>query len=70
MDTREVGNLLIYTFNVLLICLPLLSSNALVATYYSREGRTGYMKKSKPIFIDLFLLYLESNGLLDLLIQN
>lgn len=50
MDTRELGNLLIYTFNVLLICLPLLSSNALVATYYSREGRTGYMKKSKPIF--------------------
>lgn len=50
MDTRDLGNLLIYTFNVLLICLPLLSSNALVATYYSREGRAGYMKKAKPIF--------------------
>lgn len=45
MDTRQLGDLLIYTFNILLICLPLLASNALVATYYSREGRAGYMKK-------------------------
>ena len=50
MDTRTLGDLLIYTFNILLICLPLLASNALVATYYSREGRTGYMKKTKPIY--------------------
>lgn len=50
MDTRQLGDLLIYTFNILLICLPLLASNALVATYYSREGRAGYMKKTKPIY--------------------
>lgn len=49
MDTKELGNLLIYTFNILLMCLPLLASNSLVATYYSREGRAGYMKKAKPI---------------------
>ena len=50
METRHFGNLLIYTFNVLLICLPLLASNALVATYYSKEGRAGYIKKTKPIY--------------------
>lgn len=49
MDTRWLGNLLIYTFNVLLICLPLLASNSLVATYYSKEGRAAYIKKTKPI---------------------
>lgn len=50
MDTKELGDNLIYTFNVLLICLPYLASNSLVATYYSREGRSGYMKKVKPVF--------------------
>lgn len=50
MDTRRLGDLLIYSFNILLICLPFLASNALVATYYSREGRTGYLKKTKPIY--------------------
>lgn len=49
MNTRILGDMLIYTFNILLICLPLLASNALVATYYSREGRAGYIKKTKPI---------------------
>lgn len=50
MDTKYIGDILIITFNVLIICLPLLASNALVATYYSREGRAGYMKKVKPIY--------------------
>lgn len=50
MDTRELGNWLIYTFNMLIICLPMLASNALVATYYSREGRAAYLKKVKPIY--------------------
>lgn len=49
MRTREFGDLLTYAFNILMICLPLLASNALVATYYSREGRAGYIKKTKPI---------------------
>lgn len=50
METKQLGDNLIYAFNVLLICLPILASNSLVATYYSREGRAGYMKKVKPIF--------------------
>lgn len=60
IDTRELGKWLIYAFNILLICLPLLASNALVATYYSREGRAAYIKKTKPIhatyplFVKLF----------------
>lgn len=49
METSVLGDELIYTFNILLICLPLLASNGLVATYYSREGRAGYIKKTKPI---------------------
>lgn len=49
MDTRVLGDMLIYTFNILMICLPLLASNALVATYFSREGRAGYIKKTKPV---------------------
>ena len=51
MRTREFGDLLTYAFNVLMICLPLLASNALVATYYSREGRAAYVKKTKPVNI-------------------
>ncbi len=51
MDTKQLGDVLSYTFNVLLICLPMLASNSLVATYYSREGRAGYMKKTKPVWI-------------------
>lgn len=51
MNTKELGDMLIYTFNILLICLPLLASNAFIATYYSREGRAGYIKKTKPIHI-------------------
>lgn len=49
MQTREFGDLLTYTFNMLIITLPLLASNALVATYYSREARAAYIKKTKPI---------------------
>lgn len=51
MDLSGLGNRLVLIFNVLLILLPLLASNAVVATYYSREGRAGYIKKTKPIEI-------------------
>ena len=50
MTPSSMGYRLIYAFNILLICLPMLASNALVATYYSSEGRAGYMKKTKPIY--------------------
>lgn len=51
MNLSLTGHTLVNTFNILIILLPLLSSNALVATYYSSEGRAGYMKKTKPVFI-------------------
>ncbi len=56
MDPSELGKRLIFIFNILLILLPLLASNSLVATYYSREGRTAYIKKTKPIVIAYPLL--------------
>ncbi len=50
MDLSQQGERFTYAFNVLLICLPMLASNALVATYYSSEGRAAYMKKTKPMY--------------------
>ena len=50
MDLKYLGKILIFAFNILIICLPLLASNALVATYYSREGHAGKLKKVKPIY--------------------
>lgn len=58
MTPSSMGFRLIYAFNVLLICLPLLASNALVATYYSSEGRAAYMKKTKPIYA-LYPLFIK-----------
>ncbi len=49
MDTKYLGTVLKYVFNILMITLPMLASNSMVATYYSSEGRVGYMKKVKPI---------------------
>ena len=50
METKTLGDIMTYAFNILLIALPLLASNGIVATMYSREGRAGYIKKTKPIF--------------------
>lgn len=58
MNPSSMGYRLIYAFNILLICLPLLASNALVATYYSSEGRAAYMKKTKPIYA-LYPLFIK-----------
>ena len=43
------GTYMSYGFNILLIVLPLLFSNGLIATLYSKEGRAGYIKKTKPV---------------------
>jgi hypothetical protein len=56
MNSSSFGELLTYTFNILMITLPLLASNALVATYYSREGRAAYIKKTKPLNVAYPLL--------------
>ena len=49
MSTSATGDLMISAFNLLLIAMPLLASSTMVATLYSREGRTAYIKKTKPI---------------------
>lgn len=49
MSTSLRGDNLISAFNIILILLPLLASSTVVATIFSREGRTAYMKKTKPI---------------------
>lgn len=50
MQLSTFGQRMVYAINALLITLPMLASNSMVATYYSREGRAGYMKKTKPIY--------------------
>ena len=49
MDLSNLGSVMACAFNILLICLPLLATNALVASMYSKEGRAGYIKKTKPV---------------------
>lgn len=49
MDRSIFGTYMSYAFNILIIVLPLLFSNGLVATLYSKEGRAGYIKKTKPV---------------------
>lgn len=49
MNTKLNGVIMTYAFNMLLILLPLLASNSMIATLYSKEGRAGYIKKTKPI---------------------
>ena len=49
MATSTTGDLMVIAFNVLLIALPILSSSTIASTIYSREGRTAYFRKTKPI---------------------
>ncbi|MFA7110109.1 MAG: hypothetical protein WC160_01145 [Bacilli bacterium] len=49
MDLYLNGRFIIQVFTILIIMLPLLSSNSLIATMYSKEGRTAYLKRTKPI---------------------
>ncbi|MBR3864028.1 MAG: hypothetical protein IKJ19_02790 [Clostridia bacterium] len=49
IDTRTAGLNMVYAFNLLLILLPILASNAMIATFYSRDGRAAYVKKTVPI---------------------
>ena len=48
IDKNLFGIYMSYMFNVLLISFPMLLSNGLIATLYSKEGRAGYIKKTKP----------------------
>ena len=49
IEKNLFGIFMSYAFNILLIVLPLLMSNSLIATLYSKEGRAGYIKKTKPV---------------------
>ncbi len=49
ISTDLDGNMMVFAFNILLMLLPYLASNSVIATIYSREGRAAYMKKTKPI---------------------
>lgn len=49
ISTNTSGEMMIFAFNILLMILPYLASNSVIATIYSREGRAAYMKKTKPI---------------------
>lgn len=49
ISTNLSGEMMIFAFNILLMLLPYLASNSVIATIYSREGRAAYMKKTKPI---------------------
>ena len=51
MDTRLKGQVMTYAFNLLIMLLPMLASNAVIATLFSKEGRAGYIKKTKPVNI-------------------
>lgn len=49
MDTNLSGVYMVYAFNVLIMILPMLASNALIATIYSRDGRAAYVTKTMPL---------------------
>ena len=49
MAKNLLGNVMVSMFNVILISLPILASSTVVSTIFSREGRTAYLKKTKPI---------------------
>ena len=49
ISTSMRGNSIILAINVLLSALPLLASNSMIATLYSKEGRVAYTKKTNPV---------------------
>lgn len=56
MDLYANGEFVVQAFNMLIILLPLLASNSMIATMYSKEGRTAYLKRTKPVVIIFPLL--------------
>lgn len=48
MDTRLAGTYMSMAFNILLILLVVLSTNAMVAKLYSEEGSSGFINKTVP----------------------
>ena len=48
MNTRLLGTYLTFAFNVLIIMLILLSSNVIISSIFSKEGRSSYYFKTSP----------------------
>ena len=48
MDTDLTGVYMVYAFNLLIIILPMLAVDSVVATLYSKDGRAAYVKKTFP----------------------
>ncbi|MBQ8761840.1 MAG: hypothetical protein IJZ26_00780 [Clostridia bacterium] len=49
MSTKLLGQLMIYSFNILIMLLVLLSTNGLYATLLSKEGRAKYLRDAEPL---------------------
>ena len=49
MDTNTEGKYMTYSFNLLIMILPLMASNAVISTLYSRDGRVSYLRKTFPL---------------------
>lgn len=49
MDTRLAGDYMGIAFNLLILLLLVLSSNAILSSVYSREGNSGYLNKVQPV---------------------
>ena len=49
MDTDLEGKYMAYSFNLLIMILPIMASNGVIATLYSRDGRVAYLKKTFPL---------------------
>lgn len=56
MQKSQLGDTLACAFNILMITLLFLSTNGMVASMYSKEGKAGYIKKTKPVLAKYPLL--------------
>lgn len=51
INTRLAGQVMTYAFTLLIMLLPMLASNGMIAKLFSKEGRAAYMKKTEPVNI-------------------
>lgn len=56
IDKSSLGETLACAFNMFMITLLFLSTNGMVASMYSKEGKAAYIKKTKPIYVKYPLL--------------
>lgn len=55
MNTDEIGDSLVITFNVMIILLIALNANTTASSIYSRDGRAAYLIKTQPTNPDILL---------------